>query len=75
MDDQNATSRLGRVWWENISERISLARWLIDEGRIADTSTAALEVVEKPARYTREYTDYCAAMTVERTALLLRRAA
>jgi hypothetical protein len=70
------TPLVGRVWWDNLSERTQLVRWLIDEGRLDDSDTeAVLDVIERPARYTREYTDYCAAMTIERAALLLRRAA
>lgn len=62
-------------WWDNFSERTQLVRWLVDQDRLDDTDIeAVLDVIEKPAKYTREYTDYCAAMTVERAAVLLRRA-
>jgi hypothetical protein len=59
-------------WWDDISERVTLARWLVDEGRIDDTDVASvLDVIEKPAKYTREYTDMACALTVERAARLL----
>jgi hypothetical protein len=68
--------QIGQCWWDNIAERTQLARWLIDEGRIEATDTSAvLDVIEKPAKYTKEYTDMCAALTAERAVRLLGEAA
>jgi hypothetical protein len=76
MDTPNRTPIIGQCWWDSISERTQLVRWLADEGRLDPSDLeAVLDVIEKPAKYTREYTDYCAAMTSERAALLLRRSA
>lgn len=64
-----------RPWYASVSERTQLARWLIDENLIDGTSSeAVLDVIDKPNKYSREYGWYCEAMTIERAALLLRRA-
>jgi hypothetical protein len=75
MDPKDRTRQSG-CWWEDLAERTTLARWLADEGRLDPNDLeAVLDVIEKPRRYTREYTDMCAAVTSERALRLLNEAA
>jgi hypothetical protein len=57
------------IWWSDLTECITLARWLVEEGYIDQRDQ--LDVIEEPWKYNAEHADFLLARDAERAQMEL----